>query len=186
MMTLEDIEAAVIHLLDRQAILDCLNNYGRAVDRLDRELLLSVYHEDAVDDHGVFLANPEQFADQVFDFHSRNQHATQHIITNHVCDLDGNVAHAETYWIFAAMNKQGSPLSLSGGRYIDRFEKRDGRWAIAARLCVSDWRGQPGEPSLVPELSLLLNSGGAPARDKSDPSYRRPLEVRTPKDDARP
>jgi hypothetical protein len=29
--------------------------YSRAIDRLDRELLLSVYHEDAVDDHGVFV-----------------------------------------------------------------------------------------------------------------------------------
>jgi hypothetical protein len=36
-------------LLDRQAILDCVHNYCRALDRLDRALLLSVYHPDAIE-----------------------------------------------------------------------------------------------------------------------------------------
>ena len=31
-------------LLDRQDILDCVHRYCRAVDRFDREMLLSVYH----------------------------------------------------------------------------------------------------------------------------------------------
>jgi hypothetical protein len=37
--------------------------YSRGIDRLDRELLMSVYHEDAIDDHGVFVGNREEFAD---------------------------------------------------------------------------------------------------------------------------
>lgn len=179
-MNQAELEKAVIELQDRQAIRDCLATYCRAVDRLDRGLLLTVYHPDAVDDHGLFLANREDFADQAFAFHREHQYATQHIITNHYCELDGDVAHTETYWIFAGMNKTGASLSLTGGRYIDRFEKRDGRWAIAVRLCVSDWHGQPGPSSVPPEIRATLNSGGTPARDKSDPSYMRPLKVRTP------
>jgi hypothetical protein len=35
----------------------------RGVDRMDRELLLSAYHSDAVDDHGMFVGGPEAFAD---------------------------------------------------------------------------------------------------------------------------
>jgi ketosteroid isomerase-like protein len=172
---MSDTDAMVRTLCDRQAIRDCLATYCRAVDRLDRDLLLSVYHEDAVDDHGVFVGDREAFADWVIDFHSRAQHSTQHIITNHSCELDGDVAHTETYWMFAAMNKQGAPLTLSGGRYIDRFERRDGRWAIALRKVVGDWNGAPGEAWLSPEGRAALNSGGRPSRDQSDPSYERPL-----------
>jgi ketosteroid isomerase-like protein len=174
-LSVSELEAMIHKLADRQAISDCLANYCRAVDRLDRELLLSVYHDDAIDDHGVFVGSPREFADWVFEFHSRAQSSTQHIITNHICDLDGDIAHTETYYMFAAMNKQGAQLTLSGGRYIDRFERRAGRWAIALRRVVSDWAGAPGEAWLSPEGRVALNGSGPPARDRSDPAYERPL-----------
>jgi len=166
-------------LADRVAIHDCLTRYCRAIDRLDRELLLSVYHDDAIDDHGVFVGGPQAFADWALAYHSRAQYVTQHIITNHSCDLDGDVAHTETYYQLAAMNKQGAALTLSGGRYIDRFERRNGRWAIAVRKLVGDWAGVPGEAILSPAGRAALNSGATPARDKSDPSYDRPLTTNT-------
>jgi ketosteroid isomerase-like protein len=170
-----DLEKTVRMLADRQAIRDCLATYCRAVDRLDRELLLSVYHEDAIDDHGVFVGDREGFADWVIAFHSRAQHTTQHVISNHSCELDGDVAHCESYYMFAAMNVEGAPLSLSGGRYIDRFEKRDGRWAIALRRVVSDWWGQPGESTLSEAGRAALNAGVHASRDRLDTSYERPL-----------
>lgn len=166
-------------LADRMAIHDCLVRYCRAVDRLDRDLLLTCYHDDAIDDHGVFVGGPEAFADWVMAYHSQAQHATQHIITNHSCDLDGDVAHAETYYMFAAMNVAGAPLTIAGGRYIDRFERRAGRWAIAARKVAGDWHGAPGESILSPEGRAALNSGTKPSRDRSDPSYERPLTIDT-------
>jgi ketosteroid isomerase-like protein len=172
---MNEMETMLRTVWDRQAIRDCLVAYCRGVDRLDRELLVSVYHEDAVDDHGVFVGDREAFADWALDVHGRMQSSTQHIITNHSCELDGDVAHCETYWMLASMNKVGSPLTLSGGRYIDRFERRNGRWAIALRKCVADWRGQPGEGWLPPEAAEAVNSGAKPARDRSDPSYQRPL-----------
>jgi hypothetical protein len=164
-------------LRDRMAIHDCLMRYCRGVDRLDRELILSAYHPDAIDDHGLFVGNAEEFADWALQFHRTNQHATQHIVTNHSCELDGGVAHTETYWMFAAMNTGSPPLSLVGGRYIDRFERRDGRWAIAARKCMIDWHGTPGPVALSSEALAACNSSGMPARDRSDPSYERPLTI---------
>jgi len=172
-----DLETRVNDLWDRQAIRDCVATYCRAVDRIDRELLLSCYHPDALDDHGIFVGGPEAFADWVFDLQGRMQTSTQHIITNHLCELAGDVAHAETYWMAASMNRQGDPLTLGGGRYIDRLERREGRWAIAARKCVPDWGGQPGRSWLPPEIAALMTSGAKPARDRSDPSYERPLKV---------
>ena len=80
-------------LLDRQDILDCIPRYCRAVDRFDRELLLSCYHPDAIDDHGMFVGGREAFADWAFGYHSIYQNITHHVVTNHTCDLDGDVAY---------------------------------------------------------------------------------------------
>ncbi len=101
------LEQKLRELVDRQAIHDVILRYCRGVDRMDRELLLSAYHPDAIDDHGLFVGGPEAFADYFLAFHQSQQSATQHIITNHSCELDGDTAHCETYWLFAAMNREG-------------------------------------------------------------------------------
>jgi hypothetical protein len=189
-MTGEELERAVVELQDRQAILDCLMRYSRGVDRLDRELLRSVYHDDAIDDHGMFVGDRDEFADWVVGMHSSTHLSHQHYLFNHFCDLDGDVAHTETYYMFVGMNREGDPLSMSGGRYIDRFEKRDGRWAIAARLCVRDWAPLPTQPDfddpstltairavLPPAVRDFMATGPKVTRDRHDPSYDRPLKV---------
>jgi hypothetical protein len=176
-MTTHAVEQVVRQLQDRQAILDCIHNYCRGVDRFDRELLLSVYHETAIDDHGIFTGTATDFVEWAFAFHAEQQHVTQHIVTNHTCELDGDVAHTETYWMLAAMNKSGPKLSFGGGRYLDRFERRRDRWAIAARKCVIDWGGAPGESPIPDELLALFAAVGLPARDATDPSYERPLTI---------
>lgn len=177
-------------LQDRQEILDCLMRYARGVDRLDRELILSAYHEDAIDDHGMFVGDREEFADWVISMHSGTHLSHLHSLFNHYCELDGEVAHAETYYMFCGMNREGPPLSMSGGRYIDRFERRGGRWAIAARVCVRDWAPlastpDPADPStmtairdsLRPETLEFMRAGPLPTRDEHDPSYTRPLTI---------
>lgn len=173
----EIIARQVRELQDRQAIRDAIHAYCRAVDRFDRELLLSVYHPDAIDDHGMIVAGPEAFADWVFAYHGRFQHRTQHIVTNHHCELAGDTARTETYWMFVAVNRERPPLSLGGGRYIDRFERRAGRWAIAARKCLLDWSGAPGEVPMPQEALDAFLATGAPSRDRKDPSYQRPLVI---------
>jgi hypothetical protein len=176
-MIAPDIEEMVRELHDRQAIRDKLVAYCRGVDRMDRELVLSVYHPDAIDDHGLFVGGPEAFVDWAFSLHGARQVAHQHIIANHYCELDGDVAHTETYWIFAGMNRTGAPLNLGGGRYIDRFERRNGDWRIAVRKCLPDWGGVPGPSWLSPEAAAALSSGGTATRDRDDSSYERPLTV---------
>jgi ketosteroid isomerase-like protein len=190
-MTLEELEATVRQLQDRQEIHDCLMTYSRAVDRLDRELLLSVYHEDAVDDHGVFVGTPEQFVDWVIPMHTSTHLSHQHCIFNYTIDLQGDVAHTEAYYMFVGLNRAGTPFGMSGGRYLDRFEKRNGRWAIAARICVRDWAPLGEIPEtldqaamtavpLTPEIATLVRAGAQISRDRSDPSYLRPLPARSP------
>jgi hypothetical protein len=185
-----DTELAIAELLDRQAIHDCLIRYSRGVDRLDRDLLLSVYHHDAVDDHGMFVGGPEQFADWVIDMHSSMHLSQQHVLMNHSCDLSGSVAHTETYYMFVGMNRQGPPVSISGGRYVDRFEKRGVTWRITHRVCVRDWivtdeRVDLSDPAaftavksgLSAEIATLMGSATQSTRDRSDASYARPLVI---------
>ena len=185
-MTPQDLEAAVVALQDRQAIHDVLMTYSRAVDRLDRELLLSVYHPDAVDDHGVFVGSPVEFADWVIAMHTASHLSHQHCQFNSTVDLDGDVAHTETYYMFVGLNRTGEPLAVSGGRYLDRLEKRDGRWAIALRVCVRDWAPLKETPETLDQAALtivaldertleLMRTGAQTSRDRSDPSYARPL-----------
>lgn len=171
-----DLEARIGRLEDQAAIYDCLTAYCRGVDRLDRELLLSAYHPDAIDDHGVFVGSPVAFADWVFAFHRQNQSVTQHMLCNHRCDLDADLAHTETYYLTASLGPDGQRLPLSGGRYIDRFERRDGRWAIALRKCLFEWRGPVGEVSLHPGGPDWPLAGPV-TRDRSDASYDRPLAL---------
>lgn len=188
-MSHAELEAAVLELQDRQAIDDCLMTYSRAIDRHDRELLLSVYHEDAIDDHGMFVGSPEEFADWALGMHDSVHLSHQHCIFNRTVDLDGDVAHVESYYMFVGLNQAGKPLAMSGGRYIDRFEKRADRWAIAARVCVRDWA--PLEQ--VPEGELdqskltvaplddrtreLMRAGFQVTQSREDPSYLRPLRI---------
>lgn len=166
-------------LCDRQDILDCIHRYCRAVDRFDREMLLSVYHPDAIDDHGHFVGGPEAFADWAFNYHRQYQECTHHVVTNHTCELAGDVAHTETYWLFSGRNK-GASSSIHFGRYLDRFERREGRWAIAARACVIEWHASLGDLPTPAEQLAAERAVGAATRDHSDLSYLRPLRVRQP------
>lgn len=159
-------------LLDRQDILDCLHRYTRGVDRLDEDLLRSAYHPGAIDDHGIFRGPVEEFIPWAFAGHRANHHGEQHYITNHTCELDGDVAHTETYFVMVGQNRAGTPVTLHGGRYVDQFERRDGEWRIAHRVSMVEWTGGVTTPDL-PAVDRKAN--GTVARDRRDTSYDRPL-----------
>ncbi|HEV8690438.1 MAG TPA: nuclear transport factor 2 family protein, partial [Ideonella sp.] len=164
-------------LVDRQEIHDCILRYCSGVDRFDREMLLSVYHDDAIDDHGAFVGKAADFVDWALAYHAKFQHGHKHYVLNHRCELDGDTAHTETYWLFVGNNRHAPASSLHTGRYLDRFEKRGGRWAIAARKCIIEGGGSLGDMP-VPEAALAAYAAtGVAARDRSDPSYQRPLTV---------
>jgi len=161
-------------LLDRQDILDCLTRFSRGMDRFDRDLFLSAFHADATIAAGNFVGGPVQLYDWASAMHEQGQIATHHNMLNHSCEIDGEVAHTETYYLFAARNRDESNW-IAGGRYVDRLERRDGEWKIALRTNAIEWSGTvPTMPipfKDVPDIDL----NGAPLRSRDDPSYRRPL-----------
>lgn len=175
----QSIPAAMQTLLDRQAIYDCLVRYCRGIDRFDKSLLLSAYHPDAQHDVGIFCGSAATFAEWVFPHHARKQRGHQHYILNHSCEIEGDTAHTETYYLFAGINLTPPPI-LNGGRYIDRFERRDGIWAIADRKCLVEWTGFVSPEAADPLRVAAIQSAGTVARDTSDTSYDRPLRVTSP------
>ena len=164
-------------LIDRQAILDCMRRYCRGVDRRDDALIRSVYHPDALDDHGAFLGGREEFIEWGHQRAVNGPISTQHHITNHSCEIDGDTAHAETYYFFVGTDREPpNHLTLAGGRYVDRLERRDGRWAIVDRVCVAEWNAE-STSLITEEVIAMLPDVRHAAHGPDDPSYARPLTV---------
>jgi hypothetical protein len=165
------------YLADRQAILDCAVRFSRGVNRRDPELLKSAFHPDAVDDHGFFVGNRDDFVSWIDTVYDKIA-VTQHFVTNQTVDIDGDTAHAETYWIVANVMKGSISVVLRGGRYIDRLERRRGAWAIVARVCLIEWNCTTGDLPTPPDVLAMLAQSGVSTTDKNDPSYLRPLRIR--------
>ena len=92
-------------------------------------------------------------------------------------DLAGDTAHGETYWMVVNVYKGSSAPIIRGGRYIDRFERRNGLWAISARVCFTDWNGAPAEIQLPPAVARMKFESGTNSMDRNDLSYMRPLVI---------
>ena len=161
-------------LLTRQDITDCLTRFCRGMDRFDRDLFLSAFHSDAQIAAGDFVGGPADLYEWAHSMHEQGQLATQHDLLNNTCDVDGEIAHSETYYLFAARNRDESNW-IAGGRYFDYLERRDGYWRIALRTNVIEWSGiLPSMPipfAEVPDIGV----NGVPSRDRTDPSYQRTL-----------
>ncbi|OCB22538.1 hypothetical protein A5689_17550 [Mycobacterium intracellulare subsp. yongonense] len=155
-------------LLDERDILACVHRYCRGVDRLDEALVRSAYHSDAIDDHAVFRGSVDEFIMWAFAFHRERHLSHQHYVTNHTAEIVGDIARSETYFVMAARNRQGASVTLHGGRYVDRFERRRGLWRIAHRVSMVEWVGGLADPKL-PMVSRAPN--GTIARDLNDTSY---------------
>jgi SnoaL-like domain len=132
-------DSALQDLLDKEALRDIALRYSRAIDRMDLDLLKTVYHPDATDDHGVwFNGSASQFIAQLPEINARLE-ALHHSITNSFYRIDGDRADGELY--FDAYQRTKPPESLHilvRGRYLDNYERRGGVWRIAHRRLVWD------------------------------------------------
>jgi hypothetical protein len=158
-------------LIDRQAISDCLLRYTRGVDRVDEDLIRSAFFPDAIDYH------PATSAGDIEDFlatwlpRQSGRHLAQHYITNQSIDLDGDQAHVETYWLCVVKQLDSEAGDALGGRYLDRFERREGEWRIAKRVVVPEWHSRL-------DFAPMRRPTGTEhwtRRDRRDLSYSRPL-----------
>lgn len=128
-------------LIDRREIEDLVYTYCRAVDRRDFELLRSIYFEDAIDEHGgMFSGQAGDFVDWLSGAMGPTL-VTQHQITNMHIVLDGDYGEGEIYAqaYHLIETPDGRFDLITGGRYLDKYEKREGTWGFAHRKIISDW-----------------------------------------------
>lgn len=147
-----------------------LYRYCRAIDRGDLELLKSVYHPDAYDAHGDKAGPAHEFAVKIISVMDALGVTGQHIIANVLIELDGDKAQVESYFQAfhpAPADSGVMALSFTLGRYLDRFERREGTWKIADRRVVFDHTRAAAE---FPPWSNAANypQGG---RREADPSH---------------
>lgn len=129
-------------LLAREEIHDVLKRYVRGVDRRDRALLRSCYHDDATDDHGTFVGSADDFVVYVTGDRALRWASTTHFIASPNIVQRGDKADVDTYCIahhVAPPDGGVQKFMVMALRYLDRFERRDGVWLISHRRCVYDW-----------------------------------------------
>jgi len=136
----------VEELLAREEITDVVKRLARGTDRLDEQMMASCYHPDGFDDHNSFRGSGTEFAKWVCEVLPHFQ-ATMHFIGPPQIAVDGDVAQVNTYCV-AHHVREDNDMVL-GLRYVDRFERRDGVWLIAKRVCAFDWTYTvPYDPSV--------------------------------------
>ena len=161
---------ALTELIDKQALRELALEYCRAVDRRDFALLRRLYHDDAIDDHGaMFRGTPDEFVAWLPPVLASFE-ATVHSITNALYAVQGDHAQGELYSV--AYHRTHPPAArdvVIGGRYLDRYERRDGRWGFVHRSLALDWcRIDAVDPVAYGEFA----AGAPPGRpDHEDPSY---------------
>lgn len=173
-------------LLAKEEIREVVYRWCRAVDRCDWAEVHEVFHPDGHDSHGIFQGGVDDLVAWLRERH-KSISRSMHLVTNIFLEFaDADNALAESYSIAlqyypgggAAETRSaiagGGDVSdgdfnmLVTGRYVDHFQRRDGRWRILNRSVVFD-------------NSVMLAAGGKDAqlgadwivstRDSSDPLF---------------
>jgi 3-phenylpropionate/cinnamic acid dioxygenase small subunit len=154
-------------LVARAEISDTLLRYARACDRRDWEALRHCFHADFQDEHGEYSGGVDGFINWVSRRHAAIPFA-MHFIGNMLIEfIDEKIAAVETYWVTMrrTQSEAGEVDAEIIGRYLDRFECRDGTWKIACRKVVYD------SSRFVPSTHRPPIAGILGRRDRSDASY---------------
>jgi hypothetical protein len=160
-------------LLDYMQIQQLLALYCRGIDSMDRDLIASVYWEDAYDQHVIFAGSPQQFIDWVL-MHLSDYVSSMHFLGQSLVEFDGDTARGETYFTanHVRADETGEVLAVASGRYLDTFQRRGGSWRIYRREVVIDQRHI--QPLKKPAAYVLHEGSPGPIfgeRTRHDRSY---------------
>lgn len=127
-------------VIDREAIRDCCARLARGEDRRNAETISSAYWPDSRSDYGVFEGSFDEYLAWVVPGADAITN-TQHVLGQSYIELDGDRARVETQVVsyHRVDMGEGEQDTVIGGRYLDRFEKRNGEWRIAHRTMLYDW-----------------------------------------------
>jgi hypothetical protein len=142
--------------------------YCHAVDRGDLVLLRSLYHDDAIDDHGgMFRGSPDEYVGWLASMLAAVD-VVRHTIDSMLFLVDGDRAQGEL--VNTAYHRTGDREVVIGGRYLDTYERRDGVWRILHRSLVTDVVEQREASGARGFIGTGVEHG---RKDESDPVYSR-------------
>jgi hypothetical protein len=178
-----DINSVVTTLAAKQSITEAMYQYCRSLDRMDRDVMGSVFHPDGTVEFPYFSGTWPEFVDWVWTAHTPFE-IHSHQVTNILIEIGPGAVTAESQSYVTASLWMADPVAdatdlqipghethvdTSAGtehhvkaRYLDRWSLRGQRWAIDHRKCVTDLQTISTKRGLV----------GEGRRDVSDPSYR--------------
>ena len=166
-------------LEDRVAIREVIAAYAHAIDRRRWDMMARLFHSDATFGFGPVEGDWRGFVEQARSIIDPCI-STQHLLGQTLIGFaDAVTATCETYLTAMHIVPVGYPRSdvfpardetyaaIIAGRYVDRFEQRDGQWRIARRQGLYDWR----EYRTIGEASLAgMPEGACGYHDDRDPS----------------
>ncbi|QTH21421.1 nuclear transport factor 2 family protein [Rhizorhabdus wittichii] len=136
-------DQGVSDLLVQSAIMRLIHTYPRGLDRLDKELLLSIGHADAtVDFPGMFSGSWAGFVDWLMAAHTDMLY-NRHTIGNVLIEVDGDKAVSETTATAHLVVKRADgdiENRETHSRYLDSWRLDGGRWWLAGRRTLRDYR----------------------------------------------
>lgn len=160
-------------MLDEFHLRRLVHAYCRAVDRGDLAQLKNLYHYDAVDAHGGFSAgSADDFLNQLAAARPYIWSMQHHITTVNFA-VSGDTAEGEIYMIatHTLATGDGKVDVVVGGRYLDKYEKRNGAWKFVNRTIVTDC-AYVNDPSTVDLSHPITRDTPRGTSDANDPSYR--------------
>jgi hypothetical protein len=181
---LANLEADVQHMNVYEAIWENELEYTRGLDRHDEDLERGVFWREASISYGTRVEFDE--LPTWANASHANSAAHQHHVTGLTLDVDGDTAHEEGYILFSSDMRrdktkdtlgvptpgrveQGSQATLGTGRYVNRYERRNGDWRMIVHEYVNDI-------SMRLEAVDLCATACFGRWDRSDISYARPLQ----------
>jgi len=186
-----DLETELRLLLDKQALGELLIRYARGIDRWDRELVLACFHPDAFVHYNTYQGNAIEFYEALWErTEGRGGGQSgiplgQHVVTNALFEVRGDVAYGESYLEARrsglGSRRAGGESGPTGpgfpieriGRFIDRYERRNGEWRFASRRVAMEWMPEEVEGSDAMPGGYKLENFAPTRTDRSDPSYER-------------
>lgn len=172
-----DLNAKIANMVDLSEIKAVGHRFARGLDRCDREIIESCFHDDGIDDHGFFKGSASEFCDWVME-ELKKYAGSQHLITTQNAEINGDTAVCESYFYawHLVETPDGDKNVIAAGRYIDTMEKRNGEWKITLRQAVFDWNSMTDSTALpTPENDPRILGGKFP----NDESYTAMAKIRT-------
>jgi hypothetical protein len=123
-------------LADHSAIRSVLNRYCRGLDRMDKAMSYGVFSDDAsAHYHDLYEGSGHGFVDWVWVAHEQMERHS-HQISNILIELDGDKAVSEAYVTITLWTQPPDTREIvCRGRYLDRWERRDGGWLSRLTQC---------------------------------------------------